>query len=114
MRGGKGASWLVGAGVWHGFEVLSATGRPGTRGRCRGEEDPRIVSRTRLVTRTNPTPRIFPPLPPQCRPLVGAESSQGGAFSPLGWSNIGRGNGLEDEQGPGEERSSGVMVNVGW
>ena len=107
MRGGKGASWLVGAGVWHGFEVLSATGRLGARGRYRGEENQRTVSRTRRVTRTNPTPRIFPALSPQCRPLVGAESSQGGAFSPLVWSNTGRGNGLEDEQGPGEERSSG-------
>lgn len=43
-----------------------------------------------------------------------AEASRGGAFPPLGWSNTGRGNGLEDEQGPGEERSSGVMANVGW
>lgn len=31
MRGGKGASWLVGTGVWHGFEVFLAIGRFGGR-----------------------------------------------------------------------------------
>lgn len=29
MRGGQGAPWLVGAGVWHGFEVFPAIGRFG-------------------------------------------------------------------------------------
>lgn len=61
---GKGASWLVGAGVWHGFEVLPATGRYGDRGWWSAQENPRTGSRTRRMTGTNPTPNIFPPLSP--------------------------------------------------
>lgn len=47
MRGGKGASWLVGTGVWHGFEVFPAIGRFGGREGWSGEQSRRVHSPTR-------------------------------------------------------------------
>lgn len=73
MRGVKGASCLVSAGVWHGFEVFPAIGRFCGQAVRRGERTRRICSPIRWGIGTVSTPGIFPPLSPQCHPLEGAE-----------------------------------------
>lgn len=64
MWSGKGASWLVGAGGWHGFEVLPAPGRCGDRGRCRGEGKPAHWQLHSPGDRNESHPEHFPSLVP--------------------------------------------------